>query len=209
MIPLINAIAIFASFSLNQIFAVYWGAILPTLYAIIVAPQALITRPEIPVSAITKILADKWDNAEDLTAYIVKYWMAFAYPTTSWKKQRNSVILYLTSFCLGIVYFLRELFIAGIVLFIMGYVLYQVSLRADRPRSVYANADFRDSGNKFARKEWELAAMSIVAISDLYPDDRALKVSANEVSEDGDVKSLLAKYRQDGRMGVTGSRPAA
>ncbi|MEO8992269.1 MAG: hypothetical protein ABI284_04740, partial [Nitrosospira sp.] len=60
MILLINAIAIFASFSLNQIYAVYWGAILPTLYAIIVAPQALITRPEIPTSAITKILADKW-----------------------------------------------------------------------------------------------------------------------------------------------------
>lgn len=209
MILLINAIAIFASFSLNQIYAVYWGAILPTLYAIIVAPQALITRPEIPTSAITKILADKWGNAEDLTAYIVKYWMAFAYPATSWKKQRNSVILYLTSFFLGIVYFLRELFIAGIVLFVMGYVLYQMSLRADRPRSVYANADFKDSDNEFARKEWELAAMSIVAISDLYPDDRALKVSANEVSEDGDVKSLLAKYRHDGRMGGTGSRPAA
>ncbi|WP_025040638.1 hypothetical protein [Nitrosospira briensis] len=209
MILLINAIAIFASFSLNQIYAVYWGAILPTLYAIIVAPQALITRPEIPTSAITKILADKWDNAEDLTAYIVKYWMAFAYPATSWKKQRNSVILYLTSFVLGIVYFLRELFAAGIILFIIGYVLYQMSLRADRPRSVYANADFRDSDNEFARKEWELAAMSIVAISDLYPDDRALKVSANEVSEDGDVKSLLAKYRHDGRMGAAGSRPAA
>ncbi|MEO5654542.1 MAG: hypothetical protein ABIR00_00970 [Nitrosospira sp.] len=209
MILLINAIAIFASFSLNQIYAVYWGAILPTLYAIIVAPQALITRPEIPTSAITKILADKWGNAEDLTAYIVKYWMAFAYPATSWKKQRNSVILYLTSFFLGIVYFLRELFAAGIILFIIGYVLYQMSLRADRPRSVYANADFRDSDNEFARKEWELAAMSIVAISDLYPDDRALKVSANEVSEDGDVKSLLAKYRHDGRMGAAGSRPAA
>ncbi|SCX59391.1 hypothetical protein [Nitrosospira sp. Nsp1] len=209
MILLINAIAIFASFSLNQIYAVYWGAILPTLYAIIVAPQALITRPEIPTSAITKILADKWDNAEDLTAYIVKYWMAFAYPATSWKKQRNSVILYLTSFVLGIVYFLRELFAAGIILFIIGYILYQMSLRADRPRSVYANADFRDSDNGFARKEWELAAMSIVAISDLYPDDRTLKVSANEVSEDGDVKSLLSKYRHDGRMEGTGSRPAA
>ena len=198
MILLINAIAIFASFSLNQIFAVYWGAVLPTLYAIIVAPQALITRPEIPVSAITKILADKWDNAEDLTAYIVKYWMAFAYPTTSWKKQRNSVILYLTSFFLGIVYFFKELFVAGIVLFIIGYVLYQVSLRADRPRSVYVNADFRDSDNEFARKEWELAAMSIVAISDLYPDDRALKVSANEMAEDADVKLLVTKYRHAG-----------
>ena len=210
MIFLINAIAIFASFSLNQIHAVYWGAILPTLYAIVVAPQALIARPEIPASAITKILADKWDNAEDLTAYIVKYWMAFAHPATSGRKQRNSVILYLTSFFLGIVYFLRELFVAGIIVFVMGYILYRMSLRADRPRSVYANTDFRDGGdNEFARKEWELAAMSIVAISDLYPDDRALKVSANEVSEDEDVKSLLAKHRHDGRMGVTGSRPAA
>jgi hypothetical protein len=199
MIFLINAIAIFASFSLNQIYAVYWGAILPTLYAIVVAPQALITRPEIPASAIAKILADKWDNAEDLTAYIVKYWMAFAYPVTSGKKQRNSVMLYLTSFFLGIVYFLKELFAAGIILFFMGYILYQMSLRADRPRSVYANADFRDgSDNEFARKEWELAAMSMVAISDLYPDDRALKKSANEVSEDGEVKLLLAKYRHDG-----------
>ena len=198
MIFLINAIAVFASFSLNQIYAVYWAAVLPTLYAIVVAPQALISRPEIPASAITKILVDKWNNAGELTAYIVKYWMAFAYPVTSCNKQRNSVILYLTSFSLGVVYFLRESFAAGIVLFIVGYILYQMSLRADRPRSVYANLDLRDDrGNEFARKEWELAAMSIIAISDLYPDDRALKETAKHMSEDGEVKLLLAKYRHD------------
>ena len=59
----------------------------------------------------------------------MKYWMAFAYPATSWKKQRNSVILYLTSFFLGLVYFLRELFACRILLFIVGYVLYQMSLK--------------------------------------------------------------------------------
>ena len=198
MIFLINAIAIFASFSLNQIHAVYWGAILPTLYAIVVAPQALIARPEIPASAITKILADKWDNAEDLTAYIVKYWMAFGHPATSGKKQRNSVILYLTSFFLGIVYFLRELFVAGIIVFVMGYILYRMSLRADRPRSVYANSEFRvDTDSEFARREWELAAMSIIAFSDLYPDDKPLRDSSNQVLEDVEVKLLLAKHRYD------------
>ncbi|MGH8761801.1 MAG: hypothetical protein ACREUR_01035 [Nitrosospira sp.] len=198
MIFVVNAIAVYASFSLNQSLAIYWGAVLPTLYAIVVAPHALIGRPDIPRATITKILADKWDNAEDLTAYIVKYWMALAYPVTSWKKQRNSVILYLTSFFMGIVYFLKELFAAGIFLFVVGYVLYQMSLRVDRPRSVYANVESRDGDNNgFARKEWELAAMSIVAFSDLYPDDRKLKDSAIEVSNDGEVKSLLAKYCHD------------
>jgi hypothetical protein len=195
MIFVINAIAVYASFSLDHMLAVYWGAVLPTLYAIVVAPHALIGRSDIPRATITKILADKWGNAEDLTAYIVKYWMALAYPASSWKKQRNSVILYLTSFFMGIVYFLKELFAAGMFLFVVGYVLYQMSLRVDRPRSVYANAEFRDGkNNDFARKEWELAAMSIVAFSDLYPDDRKLKDSASEVSNDGDVKLLLAKY---------------
>ena len=195
MIFVINVIAVYASFSLDHMLAVYWGAVLPTLYAIVVAPHALIGRPDIPRATITKILADKWGNAEDLTAYIVKYWMALAYPASSWKKQRNSVILYLTSFFMGIVYFLKELFAAGMFLFVVGYVLYQISLRVDRSRSVYANAEFRDGNNNdFARKEWELAAMSIVAFSDLYPDDRKLKDSASEVSNDGDVKLLLAKY---------------
>lgn len=96
---------------------------------------------------------------------------------------------------MGIVYFLKELFAAGMFLFVVGYVLYQISLRVDRSRSVYANTEFRDGNNNdFARKEWELAAMSIVAFSDLYPDDRKLKDSASEVSNDGDVKLLLAKY---------------
>ena len=170
MIFIINVIALYASFSLNQTYAVYWGGVLPVLYAIVLAPHALIDRSDIPRKTITKILAEKWSNAEDLTGYIVKYWMALAYPTTSWKKQRNSVMLYLTSFFMGALYFVKELFAAGILLFVAGYFLYQMSIRVDRPRSVYADSEFRDSSNNdLARREWELAAMSIVAFSDFIP----------------------------------------
>lgn len=202
MIFIINVIALYASFSTNSVYAVFWGAILPALYAVVVAPHALIGTTDMPPAKIKKILADRWENADDLTGYIVKYWMALASPTTSWKKQLNSVILYVTSFFLGFVCFLREMFAGGILLFGVGYVLYKMSRRVDRPRAVYANSDFRDgSDNEFARKEWELAAMSIVAFSDLYPDDRAIKNSANEVSEDEEVKLLLAKYRHDQGLG--------
>lgn len=183
-------------------YGVFWGAILPALYAIVVAPHALIGRTDTPPTKIKKILAGRWENADDLTGYIVKYWMALASPATSWKKQLNSVILYVTSFFLGFVYFLREMFAGAILLFGVGYILYKMSRRVDRPRAVYANSDFRDgSDNEFARKEWELAAMAIVAFSDLYPDDRAIKNSANEVSEDEEVKLLLAKYRHDQGLG--------
>jgi hypothetical protein len=196
MIFIINLIALYASFSLNQTYAVYWGGVLPVLYAIVLAPHALIGRSDIPRKTITKILAEKWSNAEDLTGYIVKYWMALAYPTTSWKKQRNSVMLYLTSFFMGALYFVKELFAAGILLFVAGYFLYQMSIRVDRPRSVYFDSEFRDSSNNdLARREWELAAMSIVAFSDLYPDDRTIKDSADQVSEDSNVKLLLTEYR--------------
>jgi hypothetical protein len=196
MVFIINIIAVYASFSLNQVLAVYLGAVLPVLYAIVVAPQALIEKSDIPSASIAKILAEKWKNAEDLTRYIVKYWMALAYPASSWKKQRNSVILYLTAFFLGAVYIFKELFGAGMLMFVVGYVLYKMSMKVDWPRSVYTSPEFKDgSNNEFARKEWELAAMSIVAFSDLYPDDRALKVAADEVSEESDVKLLLATHR--------------
>ena len=198
MVFILNVIALYFAFTSKHVDGVYWGAVLPALYAIVVAPHALIGRTDIPQPRIAKLLAEKWDNADDLTAYIAKYWMALAYPTTSWKKQRNSVILYLTSFFLSIVYFTKEMFAAGILIFIVGYVLYQMSLRVDRPRSVYTSSEFRDgSDNEFARKEWELAAMSIVAFADLFPDDRALRDSAREISEDADVKLLLAKYRRE------------
>ena len=198
MVFILNVIALYFAFTSKHVDGVYWGAVLPALYAIVVAPHALIGRTDIPQSRIAKLLAEKWDNADDLTAYIAKYWMALAYPTTSWKKQRNSVILYLTSFFLSIVYFTKEMFAAGILMFVVGYVLFQMSLRVDRPRSVYTSPEFRDgSDNEFARKEWELAAMSIMAFADLYPDDRALSDSAKEISEDSDVKLLLAKYRRE------------
>jgi hypothetical protein len=198
MIFILSVIALYFTFASNQILGVYWGAILPTLYAILVAPHALIGGTAIPRPRIEKILAGRWENADDLAAYIAKYWMALAYPTTSWKKQRNSVILYVTSFFLGFVYFAKEMFAAGIFMFAVGYVLYQMSLRVDWPRSVYTSPEFRDgSDNEFARTEWELAAMSIVAFADLYPDDQALNNSAKEISEDVDVKSLLAKYRHE------------
>jgi hypothetical protein len=198
MIFILNAIALYFAFTSNQMPGTYWGAALPTLYAITVAPHALIGRTDIPRARIEKILADKWENADDLTTFIAKYWMALAYPTTSWKKQRNAVILYLTSFFLGVIYFAKEMFGLGIFIFVVGYVLYQMSLRVDWPRSVYTSPEFRDgSDNEFARTEWELAAMSIVAFADLYPDDQALNKSAKEISEDADVKSLLAQYRYD------------
>jgi hypothetical protein len=198
MIFIINAIAIFASFSLNHMNAIYWGAVLPALYALVVAPQALINRPGMPRTAITKTLIPKWNNAEDLTWYIIQYWMALAYPVTSWKKRRNSVILYLTAFFLCAWYFIKELFIGGLFMFAAAYVLYLMSLRVDRPRLVYANPEFRAATNdKQGRREWELAAMSIIAFADLYPDDCALKQSANEISEDRDVKFLLAHHRYD------------
>ena len=44
MIFIINVIALYASFSLNQTYAVYWGGVLPVLYAIVLAPHALIGR---------------------------------------------------------------------------------------------------------------------------------------------------------------------
>jgi hypothetical protein len=198
MIFILNAIALYFAFTSNQTQGIYWAAVLPALYAIIVAPHALIGRTDIPRARIEKILADKWENADDLTTFIAKYWMALAYPTTSWKKQRNAVILYLTSFFLGVIYFAKEMFGLGIFIFVVGYVLYQMSLRVDWPRSVYTSPEFRDgSDNEFARTEWELAAMSIVAFADLYPDDQALNKSAKEISEDADVKSLLAQYRYD------------
>jgi hypothetical protein len=198
MIFILNAIALYFAFTSNQTQGIYWAAVLPALYAIIVAPHALIGRTDIPRARIEKILADKWENADDLTTFIAKYWMALAYPTTSWKKQRNAVILYLTSFFLGVIYFAKEMFGLGIFMFVVGYVLYQMSLRVDWPRSVYTSPEFRDgSDNEFARTEWELAAMSIVAFADLYPDDQALNKSAKEISEDADVKSLLAQYRYD------------
>ncbi|SEK88211.1 hypothetical protein [Nitrosovibrio tenuis] len=198
MIFVINVTAIYASFSLNHMNAIYWGAILPVLYAIVVAPHALIGRPGMPRAAITKALIAKWNNADDLSRYIIQYWMALAYPSTSWKKRRNSVTLYLTSFFLCACYFAKESFVAGLIMFLAGYVLYQMSLRVDRPRLVYANPEFRVGGNdESSRREWELAAMSIIAFADLYPDDGTLKESANQVSEDGDVKFLLAHHRYD------------
>lgn len=196
MIFIINAIAIYASLSLNQMLAIYWGAVLPTLYALVVAPQALIERSGIPPATINSILTAKWNNAEDLTAYIVKYWMALATSTASWKKQRDSVILYLTAFFFGAVYIFKELFAAGGLMLVVGYVLYRMSIKVDRPRTVYASSEFKDgSYGDSGRKEWELAAMAIIAFSDLYPDDAPLQESASEVLEDGDVKPLLARYR--------------
>jgi hypothetical protein len=196
MLLIINAVAILASFSLNQMLAIYWGAILPALYALVVAPQALIERSGIPPAAIARILVPKWNNAEDLTAYIVKYWMAFATSTTSWKKRRDSVILCLTAFFFSAVYIFKELLAAGAFMFGVGYVLYRMSMKVDRPRSVYASSEFKDgSYGDYGRKEWELAAMAIIAFSDLYPDDAALRESASKVLEDSDVKPVLARYR--------------
>ena len=48
MILIINFIALYASFSLNHMLAIYWGAVLPVLYALVIAPHALIGRSDIP-----------------------------------------------------------------------------------------------------------------------------------------------------------------
>ena len=66
MILLINAIAIFASFSLNQIYAVYLGRCLCRAICDYRGATGVDRQVGYLRQAITKILADKWDNAEDL-----------------------------------------------------------------------------------------------------------------------------------------------
>lgn len=198
MIFIVNGIAIFASLALNHMSALYWGAVLPALYALVIAPHALIGRPDIPRNAMLTTLITKWNNAEDLAGYITRYWMALASPQSSWKKRRDAVTLYLTSFFLCACYFINEVFAAGVFMFAAGCALHQMSLRVDRPRLAYASRELGNGNDpKSGRAEWELAAMSIIAFADLFPEDRALKESANRVLEDRDVKNLLTHHRYE------------
>ena len=73
MIFILNVIALYFAFTSTPMHGIYWGAVLPTLYAIIVAPHALIGRTNIPRPRIAKILSGRWENADDLTAFIAKY----------------------------------------------------------------------------------------------------------------------------------------
>lgn len=198
MILLIEIVSLYASFFRGDANAPYWGAILPILYALVIAPHALIGRPDIPRRIMTQTLHAKWNNAEDLVGYICDYWMAFAYPATSWKKRRNSAVLSFVSFFLAAVYVLQEYFVAGIVLLAAGCILHGMSVRVDRPRTVYASAAYREgAADAPARREWELAAMSIIAFTDLYPEDPLIRDSARQVLEDGDIGPLLAMHRYD------------
>jgi len=78
---------------------------------------------------------------------------------------------------------------------ICGIVLHVMSIRVNRPRSTYCDQLARFSHNPGIKKEWDMAAMSIVAFAELFPNAKIYSYASDEVLSDEFARAIINSYR--------------
>ena len=173
MLFFIQVIAIVIAVIVDQKFAVYIPLVLPIVYMAIMAPGAFGGGSDISLTKLHELLEPNWAHAEELSAYIKKYWVALRYLMSASARQVNCASLGVLSIGTSLYYFfgLNNFFLAAI-LGVVGVVLYIMAMRVNRPLSIFKDPKFRTTPDERHINEFGLAVTSLVAFSELFPENQ-------------------------------------
>lgn len=185
------AIGIFVD---NQ-YAKYIPLALPIVYIFIIGPGTFTGTRLVNKNQLTAALSQNWVNAEDLAKYMKKFWVALEYSWSGRARQNNCVTLSFTSLGLSLWYYLSGNSGIAALGLMCGIVLHIMAIRVNRPLSIYFDRTARFSNNSGIRNEWLLAAMSMVAFSELFEDVKKFSYMKNEVLSDEAARQAVNIYR--------------
>lgn len=188
---------------LDNAYAKFIPLSLPIIYIFIIGSGALMGTRDIDKNKLKTALSKNWVNANELAQYIQKYWVGLEYVFSSRSRQNNCVTLSLVSFGLSLWYYLSNhtlqlltMLMSGTGL-LCGIVLYVMATRVNRPQSTFFDqaTRLRALSDPIIRDEWNMAAMSIVAFAELFPDSKNFSYLSNEVLSDDIAKQIVNIYR--------------
>lgn len=166
---------------LSNQYAIFIPLSLPFIYIFVIGPGTFLGTSDIKVESLKDALSNNWTNADELAKYIMKFWAGLQYCSTAGQHQKNCVTLSFVSFGLSIWYFSSGHIFPAIVGLMCGITLHIMSTRVNHPRSIYFDQSARLSNNPGINKEWDMAAMSIVAFAELSPNDGIYRYASDIV----------------------------
>lgn len=195
MLIILIALSILGVF-IDHEYAKFIPGILPLTYILIIGPPILSGPKDISKEQLTLALSQNWDNASALADYIYKFWVGFEYSLTALARQKNCFVLSLFSFVLSIWYYQSGYTITALLGILCGAVLGVMYTRVNRPLFVYyLNQDARISDFSGVRDEWIMAAMSLVAVAELFPGIQKFKHMLTDVLADDFAKQSVNAHR--------------
>ncbi|RUM54477.1 MAG: hypothetical protein DSY85_07155 [Marinomonas sp.] len=193
----IQVIAIIVAVTVDHKLAVYVPLVVPSIYLVMMAPGTFGGGSDISLIKLHELLEPNWVHAEELSAYIKKYWVALQYVMSATARQGNCTSLGLLSIGTAIYYFfgLNNVILA-VILGTVGVVLYIMATRVNRPLSIFKDPKFRSTMDERFINEFRLAVTSLVAFFDLFPEDQNYKFVADAVLEDEYARQFINTWRK-------------
>ena len=197
MFFLLQAIAIAIGVGFDHEFSIYVPLVIPVIYTIIIGPGTLSGGSDISIEKLNELLGPKWNYSDELAQYMKKYWVALVYSMSASARQSNCTVLAFSSIGVGVYYFfsLEKPLLASALGFI-GIVLYLMSMRVNRPISIYKNPSFQNSANEKCLNEYRLAVVSLVAFSELFPDNQNYKYISDAVENNKYAQEVIKDCRK-------------
>ncbi len=187
---------------LDNAYAKFIPLSLPIVYIFIVSPGAFMGTRNINGNMLKSALSKNWMNADELAQYIQKYWVGLEYIYSSRSRQNNCFTLSLASFGLSFWYYLSDhtLQLLTVLMcgtgFLCGIVLYITATRVNRPQSIFHDQGMRlRLSDPIVRDEWDMAAISMVAFAELFPDSKAHNYQSRAVLSD-DIAKYAVKFTE-------------
>ena len=197
MIIFLHILSVVAAFTLSGTWAVYAPCVIPLAYIFVMAPGTFSGGSDISLEKLQQQLSERWSNADELAAYMKKYWVALEYSASATARQGNCTTLSLISMGLAVYYYFKlNIEIPAYILMLSSVVLYVMAARVNRPLSIYKDPKFRTSLNNRFRNEWRLATISMVAFSELFPDSGKHKYLAEIIQSDEIAREILKNWRR-------------
>ncbi len=182
------------AFNLDDEYAKYIPLSFPLIYILILGPGAFTGTRDINKEQLIEALSQNWINAEELAEYIMKFWVAFEYCTTAWARQYNCTTLSFATLGFAIWLYLDNELATCVLSFACGVILWMMSIRVNRPQSIFSTHVAKLSNNEQIFNEWLMAAMSMVAFAELFPHPRFSYMSKNVLSDEI-AKNALNVFR--------------
>lgn len=197
MIFVLQIILLAVGIFFDQQYAKYIPMALPVIYIFIIGPGAFIGTRNINREQLALALSQNWVNAEELAKYIKKFWVALEYNWSAGTRQYNCVTLSFASAGMSLWYYISDNSEIAALGLVCSVVLYIMATRVNWPLSIYHDQAIRlsISDNPRIREEWLMAAMSIVAFAELFPDIKKFNYMKNNVLSDELAKQAINIYR--------------
>lgn len=197
MIVFLHILSVITALTLSETWALFLPCAIPFAYILVMAPGTFSGGSDISLAKLQQQLSERWSNADELAKYMKKYWVALEYSASATARQGNCTMLSLISIGLAAYYYFKlNIEIPTYLLAISSVILYVMATRLNRPLSILKDQAIRTSLDPRLISEWSLAAISLVAFAELFPESRSHQFIADHIQRDETAKEIIDGWRK-------------